>query len=235
MTAKPANSLNTPAGADRGTTTLRAQKSGRPRPGRPLRFAIGSIILGAELEIGLRMAAHRADLRGVLADMDMAAVGAFPDHDGAFFEDFAVLDVLQKLEIALLVGLFDRGDALEFGGDLKEALFPRLFGKGRVHLVPLVMLAGGGGEKVLGRGFDLPAHQIFVPEFGVLLLVAGRLLKDVRDLVEALFSRFAAEIGVLVSGLGFARERGHEIFLGFAAFEFHNNLSFFYNDRFILP
>ena len=40
---------------------------------------LGSVILGQNLEVGLRMVAYGAHLWGGLADDDMSAVGALPD------------------------------------------------------------------------------------------------------------------------------------------------------------
>ena len=41
---------------------------------------IRSVVLSDKLEICLRMIADRADARGLLADHDMSAVPALPDH-----------------------------------------------------------------------------------------------------------------------------------------------------------
>ena len=82
------------------------------------------------------------------------------------------------------------------------------------------MLALGGGDQVLSGGAD--AAQSLEPELGVLLLVAGGLLEDGRDLLIALFAGLAGEVGVLVAGLGLPRERFPEIGFRLADLELHN-------------
>ena len=58
-------------------------------------------------------------------------------------------------------------------------------GKALVHIGPLIVLAVGCGTQVLGCiAYTL---QLLEPEFGVLLLIIGCLLKDCSYLLKALF------------------------------------------------
>lgn len=51
--------------------------------------------------------AHRAYGGGFHGQLHMAAVAAEPQHLAILFEDLAVLQVFQQLQIPFLVGLFD--------------------------------------------------------------------------------------------------------------------------------
>ena len=68
------------------------------------------------------MGAHGTHFRGLLADDDVAAVGALPNHVAVPGEDQALLQVLHQLEVALLVLLLNFGHALEQIGDVVKAL-----------------------------------------------------------------------------------------------------------------
>ena len=59
------------------------------------------------LEVGLRVLADRADLRGLLANVQVAAVEALPHLDARTLEDLAISNALGELVVALLVGLLD--------------------------------------------------------------------------------------------------------------------------------
>ena len=65
--------------------------------------------------------------------------------------------------------------------------------------------------------------QPLEPEFGVLLLVIGSLVKDFGYLNVAVLARLGRVKGIFVAGLAFSCKGGHEISLGFAPFEFHLN------------
>ena len=97
------------------------------------------------------MIADWADLRSLLADHDVTAVRALPDHVPVTREDNIVLNVFQKLPVTLLMSLLYRADLLEQECDLVESLLPGGLGEPRVHVSPLVVLAGGGIGKVLLR------------------------------------------------------------------------------------
>ena len=70
------------------------------------------------LEVALRMVTHWTHLGSLLADDDMAAVAALPDHITLAREDHSILDVLQQLAIAFLVMFLD--GAYEFKLRIKE-------------------------------------------------------------------------------------------------------------------
>lgn len=63
-------------------------------------MTVQSIVLGAELEVGLRMGAHGAYSRGGSADVDVAAVAADPDLLAYAGEAPGLLDVLEQGEVA---------------------------------------------------------------------------------------------------------------------------------------
>ncbi len=58
-------------------------------------------------------ARKRAHFGRLLADMDMAAVGALPDHIAVAGEHEAVFNVAQQLAIAFFMLFFDLGDAFK--------------------------------------------------------------------------------------------------------------------------
>ena len=66
------------------------------------------------------MVADGADFRRGGADVDMAAVAAFPAVFAGADPDFSGFDVGEELAVAFLVALLDGGDALELGGDVVE-------------------------------------------------------------------------------------------------------------------
>ena len=67
------------------------------------------------------MDAGGADLGGLGAHDDVAAVTALPDLDLALLEDLSGLHVLQQGTVALLMMLLDGGDQAELGGKSLEA------------------------------------------------------------------------------------------------------------------
>ena len=147
-------------------------KSPAPKSGAGLLFVcLGeSVIFGLELEIGLRMGTDRANLGRAGSDMDMAAVGAFPDDDIRTFEDGTVLDVLRQLEVALLVLLFDLGHRFEESRNFGEALFPGLLGEAGIHIGPFVIFARRRVLEIVRRAAD-PAVEQLEPNLGMLLFV----------------------------------------------------------------
>ena len=160
------------------------------------------------------MVAHRADLGGLLADVDVTAVAALPDHVALAAEHQAAFDVAEQLAVALLVFLFDGRDALELPGDVLKALRPGLLGELPVHVGPLEVLAVGGIVQVGRGGGHLAAVEQLEPHFGVLLLVLRGLLEDRGDLHIAVLLGLGSIVIVLVAGLGFAREGRHQVGLG---------------------
>ena len=152
------------------------------------------------------MEAYRADLGGLLADDQVAAVPALPHGLASLLKDGFHLHIVEQLAIALLMGLFNGGNRTEPGGQLHKALFLRFLGEGSIHIRPLVvftlrrMKQVGGGIAQLAQGFE--------PKFSVFFFVVGGLFKDLRDLLIALLAGYAGKVGVLVARLGFTRKRG---------------------------
>ena len=105
-----------------------------------LLFLFPSIVFSLQLEIIPGMGADGAYLGGLLAHMDVATVGALPNHVAIAGEDNAALHVGQQLQVAFLVLLLDLGDLLKQESDMVEAFLLGLLGHGGVHIGPLVIL-----------------------------------------------------------------------------------------------
>ena len=75
-----------------------------------LLFLFPSIVFSLQLEIIPGMGADGAHLGGLLAHMDVATVGALPNHVAIAGEDNAALHIGQQLQVAFLVLLLDLGD-----------------------------------------------------------------------------------------------------------------------------
>ena len=169
------------------------------------------------------MVTDGADGGGLLADDDVAAVGALPDAVALAGEDDAVLDVLQELAVALLVLFLDLAHHAEFGGNLLEAFFFRFLRHAGVHVRPLEVLAGSGiGQVLHGRGHAVV--QVLEPDLCVFLLVGRGLLEDLGDLHIAVLLGFGRVVGVLVASHGLAGESLLEVLFGLGSFEVHNML-----------
>ena len=96
------------------------------------------------------MEADRTDSGGFGADDDVAAVATLPDADTCLAEHLGGLYVAQQGTIALLVVSLDGCNATELLGQLVESLFVGLAGKAVVHVSPLIVLALGGVQQILG-------------------------------------------------------------------------------------
>ena len=145
---------------------------------------IKSIVFLADLEVALRMRADRAGSRSLGTHDEVTAVAALPHGHLALLEDLLHFHVAQQGAIALLVGLFDLGDQTELRSQLLEALFLSFLGHAVVHIGPLVVLAVGGRQQVLGGVAQLA--QSLEPQLGVLLLIVGGLQEQGADLLIAL-------------------------------------------------
>ena len=150
------------------------------------------------------MCTDRADLRSLLADVDMSAVTAFPAVFSDLDPDFAFLNVGGKFVVAVFMALFDLGNGGELSSQLREAFGGGFFGKLLVHLRPFFMFACGSRLQVFERGAD--SVQRFEPEFRMFFFIVCGLLKDGRNLLETFLLRFACKVGVLVARLGFSRK-----------------------------
>ncbi len=169
--------------------------------GRLIHFRRGSIVGCADLEEAFGMGAYRTNLRSFLADHDVTAVTADPYGVAFAREDDALLDVLEQTEITLLVMALDGGHTAEFARDLGEALLVGLCGHALVHIRPLEVLTLGGIAEIRHGLGHLAAVKKLEPEFGVLLLVVGRLLKDSGDLLVAVFLGLRGIIAIFIAGL----------------------------------
>ena len=166
------------------------------------------------------MGADGADLGGLLAHHDVAAVAALPHHVPLPGEDQAVLHVGKQLAIALLVFLLDLAHQLEQVGDVVKALLPGLLGHVGIHVGPLVVFPLGGGLQVLLGGAD--AVQQFEPDLGVFLLVGSRLLKQLGDLDIAVLSGLRGKVVILGAGLGLPGKGSAQVLLGLASLQFRH-------------
>ena len=132
-----------------------------------------SIVLLANLKVGLGMGADGADLGGSRTDHDVTAVAALPDGDAALFEDLHSLYILQQRTVALLVGLLNGGNAAELCGELVEALGLGILCHAGVHIRPLGVFTLGGVKQIFGGVAHLTER--LEPELCVLLLIGGGL------------------------------------------------------------
>ena len=94
------------------------------------------------------MVADRANLGSLLANDNMAAVGALPDDIAVLREDTLVLDVVQQLAIALLMSLLDGSNALELLGNLDESLLTGLTSHAGIHICPFEVLTTSGSLEI---------------------------------------------------------------------------------------
>ena len=156
------------------------------------------IILSVNLEVCLWMEADGTDVGGFGADDDVAAVAALPDADTSLAEHLGGLDVAQQGTVALLVVLLDGRYATELLGQFMEALLVGLTGKAVVHVSPLVILALGSVQQVLGDGAQ--SAQMAEPQLGMFLLVLSSLQEEGGNLFVAVLLGHGGVIGVFVAG-----------------------------------
>ena len=173
------------------------------------------IVLCADFKIALRMVAGGADLGSLCADDDVPTVAALPDLDFALRENLGRLDIVQQCAVALLMVLLNGGDEAELLRELMEALFIGSLGKAVIHIRPLVVLALGGGDQILGGIAD--AGKLLEPELGVLLFILGGLEEERGYLLIALLLRDACEIGVFIACLRLAGKCGLKVLLGLSS------------------
>ena len=130
-----------------------------------------SVVFSLDGEVALGMIAHGADFGGLLADHDVAAVAALPDHVAVAGEDHTGLHIAQQLAVSLLVSLLDPADHAELGGDLREAFGVGFVSHAGVHIGPLGVLALGGMEQVggmqLSAAFGLGAEFALTQHLGL--------------------------------------------------------------------
>ena len=158
-----------------------------------------SIVGRLDLEKCLGMLAHGANLRRFLPDYDMAAVGTLPNGLPIAGEYQAVFHVGEQLAVTLLMLLLNLTHLVKEIGDVIETFFPRILGERGVHVGPFIILTVGSVFQILCRAAD--AVEQLEPNLGMLLLVLGRLQKQLGDLLVPVLLRLGGEVGVLVAGL----------------------------------
>lgn len=181
------------------------------------------IVLSLYLEIALRMLAYRTNLRSLLAYDNVAAVRALPNHVLVAGEHETALHVFKEFPVSLLVGLLDGAYLLEQEGDVIEAFLLRCLGETRIHICPLVVLAGCSVRQVYGRFRDFPAVKELEPYLRMLFLILSRLLEQLAYLHIAVLDGLRCIIEVLGMRLGFPGESRHEVLLCLGAFQFCHN------------
>ena len=169
-----------------------------------------------DLEVALGVIAGWADLGGLLAHHDVAAVAALPHLDLALGKDLRHLHIVQQGAVTLLVVLLDGGHQTEPLRQLVEALLLGGPGKALVHIRPLVVLALSGRQQVLRCVAD--AVELLEPELRVLLFVLRSFEEQRRDLLVAVLLGLRSKTGVLAARLGFAGKRRHQVLFRLCAF-----------------
>ena len=165
------------------------------------------------------MAADRAELGRLRALVHASADRADPADGLRLAVEQVLLQLRDEGAVALVVHPLDVAHHAEERGHAVKALVQRLALKARVHVRPLVVLAGLRVLEVFGRAAELAQGP--VPELCVVVLVAGRLLKDLRNLDQPLAAGHLCVKIVLVPGHGLAGEGGHQVGLGSRTLEFH--------------
>ena len=161
------------------------------------------------------MRADGAHLGSILADDDMAAVGALPDHVAVAGEHKAALNIRQQLAVAVFVLTLDLSHFFKQESQVVKALFLGVLRHLGIHIGPLVILALGGVQQVVGRAGNGVAVQRLEPQLGVLLLIGSGLFKDLCNLNITVFARLGCIERVLVAGLALTGKRGPQIFFRF--------------------
>ena len=94
------------------------------------------------------MVADRADLRSLLSDHDMTAVGALPDGVLVTGENHRILNLTQQLAVTLLMGLLNGADFGEEVGDLIKAFLLGGLGEAVIHVCPFEILTISGISQI---------------------------------------------------------------------------------------
>lgn len=162
------------------------------------------VVFSAHLEIGLAIAADRADFRCLRANDEVAANAAFPHAFASLFKDLLHFDVLEKLEVAFFVGAFDSANSTELGGEFREAFFFGVLSELDIHVGPFVVFAFSGGLEVCSGTID--AAERSEPEASVFLFVASRAQEDFSELFIAFALGDFSKVRVLVTSLAFTSE-----------------------------
>lgn len=120
-------------------------------PPRLFYYTEVSIVLGFDLEEGLRMRADRAYLRGFFAEFDVSAVTADPQLVTVTAEYDRILDVVEQLAVAFLMVTFYLSHFAHLFCDLRESLFIGGLCHLGVHICPLVVFSIGCVRQIVKR------------------------------------------------------------------------------------
>ena len=155
----------------------------------------------------------------------MTAFATLPHHFFALFEDLLHFNVVEQLQEAFFVSLFDGAHSTELRGE-----FCKAFGLGRlcktfVHVRPFVVFTAGGSLQIFGRVAD--ALQVLEPDLGVLAFVGSRFVKKLGDLLIAFLAGNTGKVVVLVASLRLTGKRSPEVLFGLGACKLlgHRNIS----------
>jgi len=164
---------------------------------------------------------------------------ALPPDLAVALEEVAVREAAQQLQVAAFVLGLHRRDHLERRGDLRESLLLGDLAEFAVQHVPLLVLALGGSQQVLGRRADgsggvagrdlhVAALEELEETLGVLLLLLRGLGENACDLFVTLLLGLAGEEYVAAAGLALAGKCLQQILFGMRTFDalFHNVVLF---------
>ena len=130
-----------------------------------------SIIVFLQLEICLRMSADRADFRSILSDMNMTAVGADPDPVAVTGEHNALFDIRYQFAVTLFMLLLDLTDGIKKIGKTGKSLFLGNLCKLRIHISPLIVLAGGSILQIFDGAGDFSVMKLLEPDLGMFNII----------------------------------------------------------------
>ncbi len=138
----------------------------------------------------------------LLADDDVTTVGALPDLISISAEYNTVLNVLQKIEVALLMVFLNCCNHLKECCYLGKAFFPSIFGKTRIHIGPLVVFPFSSILKVYsGSGNFTTFLEKLIPNLGMFFLITSGLFEKISYLDIPFLAGLRGVVGILVSCL----------------------------------
>ena len=117
------------------------------------------IILLADFKIALRIAAYRADLRGLASNHQVSADAAFPHVLLALFKNLLHLHIFQQRTVALLVGFSMAPTLRNRSASSGKALHLGVLRHAVVHVRPLVVLPSAAWSKFFGSLTRLPSSD----------------------------------------------------------------------------
>lgn len=115
------------------------------------------------LEVSLSVVANRADARSLFSNYNVSTVRALPDAVSVLREYHLVLNVFQKLAVALFVMFLNFSYAFEFSSNLVKSFFTSFFCHTGIHICPFEVLTSSSISKVSFCSVDFVSVQIFIP------------------------------------------------------------------------